>query len=104
MVPGAADKSYGIQVAKLAGIPPSVIGRAREILATLERKERDMVEETRVQGAQAGAAGSQLSLFDRREDEIARRIRALEIEAISPLEALNTLAELKSILSGRQDE
>jgi DNA mismatch repair protein MutS len=104
VIPGAADKSYGIQVAKLAGIPQSVIGRAREILATLERKERDMVEETRAQGTQGGAAGSQLSLFDRREDDVARRIRALEIEAISPLEALNTLAELKSILSGRQDE
>jgi DNA mismatch repair protein MutS len=104
VVPGAADKSYGIQVAKLAGIPPSVIGRAREILATLERKERDMVEETRAHAPQGSAAGSQLSLFDRREDEVARRIRALEVEAISPLEALNTLAELKSILLGRQDE
>ncbi len=105
VIPGAADKSYGIQVAKLAGIPQSVIGRAREILATLERKERDMVEETRAHApAQAGAAGSQLSLFDRREDEVARRIRALEVDAISPLEALNTLAELKSILLGRQDE
>ncbi|MCA1733291.1 MAG: DNA mismatch repair protein MutS, partial [Acidobacteria bacterium] len=103
VIPGAADKSYGIQVAKLAGIPQSVIGRAREILATLERKERDMVEETRAGGPPA-AAGSQLSLFDRREDDVARRIRALEIEAISPLEALNTLAELKAILLGRQDE
>ncbi|HEY0788598.1 MAG TPA: DNA mismatch repair protein MutS, partial [Thermoanaerobaculia bacterium] len=104
VIPGAADKSYGIQVAKLAGIPQSVIGRAREILATLERKERDMVEETRAHAPQAGAAGSQLSLFDRREDEVARRIRALEVDAISPLEALNTLAELKSILAGKTNE
>src|SRR2546430_4990400 len=46
VIAGAADKSYGIQVAKLAGIPASVIDRAREILATLERKERAVVEET----------------------------------------------------------
>ena len=60
VVEGAADKSYGIQVAKLAGIPHSVIDRAREILETLERKERDVVEETRRRGP---AADTQLGLF-----------------------------------------
>ncbi|HUP63694.1 MAG TPA: DNA mismatch repair protein MutS [Thermoanaerobaculia bacterium] len=103
VVPGAADKSYGIQVAKLAGIPQPVIARAREILATLERKEREVVEETRPQQQGEQGGRGQLSLFDRREDEVARRIRALEVEAISPLEALNTLAELKSVLTGKQD-
>jgi DNA mismatch repair protein MutS len=100
VIPGAADKSYGIQVAKLAGIPKQVIGRAREILETLERKERDMVEETRRPGASVPRA--QMSLFDRREDEVARRIRAMEPEAMSPLEALNVLAELQSILKGNE--
>ena len=102
VVPGAADKSYGIQVAKLAGIPQPVIERAREILLTLERKERDVVEETS-HGRGEKVAGNQLSLFDRREDEIARRIRSLEVESMSPLEALNTLAELKLILTGKQN-
>ncbi|MGH9456653.1 MAG: DNA mismatch repair protein MutS [Thermoanaerobaculia bacterium] len=101
VLPGAADKSYGIQVAKLAGIPRSVIDRARDILATLERKERDVVEETRPR-AGAAAPRPQMSLFDRREDEVARRIRALQVDVMSPLEALNLLAELNAILTGKE--
>ncbi|HVR42466.1 MAG TPA: DNA mismatch repair protein MutS [Thermoanaerobaculia bacterium] len=102
VVPGAADKSYGIQVAKLAGIPPSVIDRAREILSTLERKERDVVEETSAPKGEPAARG-QLSLFDRRENEVVRRIRSLDLEAMSPLEALNTLADLQAALTGKRD-
>ncbi|HVT43303.1 MAG TPA: DNA mismatch repair protein MutS [Thermoanaerobaculia bacterium] len=99
VLPGAADKSYGIQVAKLAGIPASVIGRAREILTTLERKERDVVEETRrTDRSRSDSDAGQLSLFDTREQDVARDIRALEIETMSPIEALNRLHELKSKL------
>ncbi|HXG57813.1 MAG TPA: DNA mismatch repair protein MutS [Thermoanaerobaculia bacterium] len=90
VVPGAADKSYGIQVAKLAGIPQPVIERARVILGTLERKERAMVEETR-----GRVPSRQLSLFDSRESGVLEAIRSLQVETLSPLEALNRLAELK---------
>ncbi|MEO8036347.1 MAG: DNA mismatch repair protein MutS, partial [Acidobacteriota bacterium] len=94
VVPGSADKSYGIQVAKLAGIPRSITDRAREILATLERKERAMVEETRTRGP--AAPTRQLALFDTREQEVLDAIRALQVDTLSPLEALNVLHRLRS--------
>jgi DNA mismatch repair protein MutS len=92
VVSGAADKSYGIQVAKLAGIPRSIIDRAREILDTLERKERAMVEETR---PHAPRASRQLALFDSREQDVLEALRALQLDALTPLQALNELAKLK---------
>jgi DNA mismatch repair protein MutS len=95
VVAGAADKSYGIQVAKLAGIPHSIIDRAREILSTLERHERDLVEETRTAGR---PATRQLSLFDTRERDVLERVRSLQLEALTPLQALNELAKLKEKL------
>ncbi len=96
VVPGAADKSYGIQVAKLAGIPRSIIDRAREILVTLERKERDVVEETRQHGPKPPT--SQLSLFSTKENDVLAALRALDVDTLSPIEALNRLNELKSRL------
>jgi len=96
VVEGAADKSYGIQVAKLAGIPATVIERAREILDTLERKERDVVEETRRRGPKP--AMSQLGLFNSREQSVIDALRALDIDTLAPREALNELYELKKKL------
>ncbi len=95
VVPGAADKSYGIQVAKLAGIPRSVIDRAREILGTLERKERDVVEETRTGG---GAPTRQLSLFDAGERDVLDALRVLQPEVMTPIQAINELQRLKDKL------
>ena len=95
VVPGAADKSYGIQVAKLAGIPSSVIDRAREILGTLERKERDVVEETRARG---GLPSRQLSLFDSRERDALDALRVLQPDAMTPIQAMNELQRLKEKL------
>ena len=94
VVEGAADKSYGIQVAKLAGIPHSVIDRAREILETLERKERDVVEETR----RRGPATKQLGLFSSKEQGIVDAIREVDLDSLSPRDALNILYELKQKL------
>jgi len=95
VVEGAADKSYGIQVAKLAGIPQSVIERAREILDTLERKERDVVEETRKRGPQT----RQLGLFSSREQGVVDALREVDLDVLSPREALNVLYELKQKLN-----
>ncbi|HEV7923597.1 MAG TPA: DNA mismatch repair protein MutS [Thermoanaerobaculia bacterium] len=95
VVPGAADKSYGIQVAKLAGIPRSITDRAREILDTLERKERAMVEETR---PHAPRSTRQLALFDSREQDVLDALRSMDVNTLSPIEALNRLNELKSRL------
>ncbi|HEX6100892.1 MAG TPA: DNA mismatch repair protein MutS [Thermoanaerobaculia bacterium] len=94
VVEGAADKSYGIQVAKLAGIPHSVIDRAREILVTLERKERDLVEETRRKGPDV----RQLGLFSSKEQGIVDAIRSVDLDTLSPRDALNVLYELKQRL------
>jgi len=96
VVEGAADKSYGIQVAKLAGIPHSVIDRAREILETLERKERDVVEETR----RRGPGTKQLGLFSSKEQGIVDAIREVDLDTLSPRDALNVLYELKQKLDG----
>jgi DNA mismatch repair protein MutS len=96
VVEGAADKSYGIQVAKLAGIPQSVIERAREILDTLERKERDVVEETRRRGP--APATRQLGLFSSREQGIIDALREIDLNALTPIEAMNRLYELKKTL------
>ncbi|MGA7613781.1 MAG: DNA mismatch repair protein MutS, partial [Thermoanaerobaculia bacterium] len=98
VIDGAADKSYGIQVAKLAGIPKEVVVRAREILDTLERKERDVVEETRHHRPSGTPAAAQLSLFESREHDVAREIRGMEIETMTPLQALTLLQELKQRL------
>ncbi|HKR62154.1 MAG TPA: DNA mismatch repair protein MutS, partial [Thermoanaerobaculia bacterium] len=96
VVEGAADKSYGIQVAKLAGIPQSVIERAREILDTLERKERDVVEETRRRGP--APAIRQMGLFSTREQGIIDALRELDLNGLTPIEAMNRLYELKKRL------
>src|SRR3954451_4275541 len=95
VVAGAADKSYGIQVAKLAGIPRTIIDRAREILSTLERKERAMVEETR---PHAPKLTRQLALFDSREQDVLDALRTLQLDALTPLQALNELAKFKEKL------
>ena len=97
VVEGAADKSYGIQVAKLAGIPRAIIERAREILVTLERKERDVVAETQ---RRTGSPIRQLGLFggDPREQDVLAALRAIEVEALTPIQALNELAALKDKL------
>jgi DNA mismatch repair protein MutS len=96
VIEGAADKSYGIQVAKLAGIPRSVTDRAREILVTLERKERDVVAETARRGG--APPTKQMSLFDTREREVLDQLRATELEAMTPIQAMNALAKLKEKL------
>ena len=96
VVEGAADKSYGIQVAKLAGIPATVIERAREILDTLERKERDVVEETRRRGPRPATA--QLGLFNSREQSVLDALRSLDLDTLAPREALNVLYELSQKL------
>ena len=86
---GAASKSYGIEVARLAGLPTKVIARAREVLKVHERAEAREVTaaEPRVQ--------MQMTMFTPLSQRIVDRLEAAEIDALTPLEALNLLAELK---------
>jgi DNA mismatch repair protein MutS len=100
VVPGRSDRSYGIQVARLAGMPAAVIARAREILTALE-------EEAILRGgrpsvvAPSASNAQQLGLFGARsgdEPPIVHRLRTLDLDRMTPLEALTTLTEMKKAL------
>jgi len=101
VVPGRSDRSYGIQVARLAGIPSEVIARARSILAALE-------QDALARGGRPTATGAgvdprqQLGLFEAHtvSDAVAGRLRAINVDALTPLEALTLLAALKRELEG----
>ena len=94
VVEGAADKSYGIEVAKLAGLPADVIHRAREVLAEHESAEKSAVTHL-AQGEEASAGPMQLTIFTPLSQKIVDRIKETDLNGISPLEALNLLHELK---------
>ncbi|MCA1591849.1 MAG: DNA mismatch repair protein MutS [Acidobacteria bacterium] len=124
---GRASKSYGIEVARLAGLPPSVLERAREVLARLERYELDVFEEEAVAvqkapegnpagltlarggeggdalGRAAGRAGrralaAQVTLFDTVNQALLDELRSLQLETLSPEEARQMLLNLKNRL------
>jgi DNA mismatch repair protein MutS len=94
IVPGATDDSYGIEVAKLAGIPAAVITRAREILAELE-----------AEGGVTHAAPvpvepeDQLSMLDLRSQQVCDALEKISVETLTPIEAMNELYKLKKMLS-----
>jgi DNA mismatch repair protein MutS len=92
--PGAADRSYGIEVARLAALPLSVIERARQILATHESAEHTVTEEL----SGAAPAAMQIKLFEPVNGNIAERIRHLNIDELRPIEALQLLHELQKDL------
>ncbi|HZI63854.1 MAG TPA: DNA mismatch repair protein MutS [Thermoanaerobaculia bacterium] len=100
VVPGSADKSYGLQVARLAGIPGPVIERAAEVLANLESQEYDLAGRPRLArgSAPAGVATAQMPLFTPPEEIVAAVVRDVDLERLSPLAALNLLHSLKSRL------
>jgi DNA mismatch repair protein MutS len=133
VIEGGADKSYGIQVARLAGLPKEVIARAREVLANLEKAEFDDIGEPipasksgrgdaetgrRGEKADKGTGGQgepgkdrrgdaetrgrgddsreiQLRLFATRDANLVREIAELDLNSITPLDAMNKLSELK---------
>ena len=88
--PGRADRSYGIEVARLAGLPQAVIDRAREVLKVHERKERGVTTELE---PQTGAV--QIRLFEPSPHELIEKIRALNLDEMRPIEALRVLADLQ---------
>jgi len=102
VVRGGSDRSYGIQVARLAGLPSTLIGRAQEILTNLEKSEFDLEGRPRLSvGAGAPPASSserQLALFAEVEDRVASELRKLDLDQLTPLQALQILADLKRSL------
>ena len=97
---GIADKSYGIQVARLAGLPSSTLDRAKEILSNLEKSELNELGAPKLaytSSAQPPDAhrSNQLDLFTTQADPVIRELLGLDILSMTPLEALNKLSEIK---------
>jgi DNA mismatch repair protein MutS len=97
--PGSADKSYGIEVARLAGLPRGVIERAREVLKRHEQSEHQLSEKLTPGAAAASANGDQPMLFTPLDRAVIEALRKADLDNLKPLEALNLLAELKKQLS-----
>ena len=92
IVPGAADDSYGVEVAKLAGLPGAVVNRAREILSELEEQggvQRLVVSEE---------PEDQMSMMDLRSNQVCAALGAISVETLTPIEAMNELYKLKKML------
>ncbi|MBD3308474.1 DNA mismatch repair protein MutS [candidate division KSB3 bacterium] len=113
IVEGGADQSYGIQVARLAGLPISVIRRAKEILAELEQDRHGEAERLFLQLSAAASPSEaptsssltvqrmpspQLSLFGEQTHPVLKQLRSLDIEQLTPLEALNLLHDVQQTL------
>jgi DNA mismatch repair protein MutS len=99
--PGSADKSYGIEVARLAGLPRSVIERAREVLKKHEQSEHEL-SETLTPGAHEGAnsnGSGQSLMFTALDRAVIDKLKAADLDQLKPIEALNLLAELKKQVS-----
>jgi DNA mismatch repair protein MutS len=112
IVPGRSDRSYGIQVARLAGLPPAVVARAQEILAGLERDELSRGGRPTLSAAAGGPVTAQLGLFappaeqtaaaraeslPERDGPLRARLAAIDVDGTTPREALELLAELKRL-------
>ena len=95
IVPGAADGSFGIEVARLAGLPDRVISRARTILKELESGAAPTPKQTRAEEPE-----DQISMMDMGGGQIAKRLQDITIETLTPIEALNILFELKKLAEG----
>ena len=101
---GSADQSYGIQVARLAGIPSKVIKRAKQILRNLEEHELSPQGLTATAKRQLARNPDQIDIFDAiiekadQKNEILEEIKELDVENLTPMEAINKLSELKDKL------
>ncbi len=93
--PGSADKSYGIEVARLAGLPITVIERAREILARHEQSEHTLSERLAAKKHAPDMGPVQLTIFTPLNADVVRAIEEADLDNLKPIEALNLLAELK---------
>ena len=94
IVPGAADDSYGVEVAKLAGLPNVVVNRARDILAELE-SEGGTVRTA----APTPEMDDQISMLDLRSQQVCDALAAITVETLTPIEAMNELYKLKKMLN-----
>ncbi len=94
IVPGATDDSFGIEVANLAGLPGSVITRARQILKELESQD----PQRSVPSKASPAEDDQISMLDLSSQQVSAALRAINVETLTPIEAMNELYKLKKLL------
>jgi len=99
VIPGAADRSYGIQVAELAGLPKPLLARAREILSNLEKQELD-VQGAPIIARHAGesAGTGQILLFSSDEALVLEKLREVDVNRLTPIAGLSLLASLQERL------
>ena len=93
IVPGATDDSYGIEVAKLAGLPASVINRARQILEELEAEGHAPVK------VREPEPDDQISMLDLTAQQVCAALENISVETLTPIEAMNELYRLKKMLN-----
>jgi DNA mismatch repair protein MutS len=106
---GAADKSYGIQVARLAGLPEETIKRSKEILSNLEKSELNELGAPKLAYAAESEPSTtpgvgQLDLFATQADPVIKELLGLDILSLTPIEALNKLFEMRKRLADKKDE
>jgi DNA mismatch repair protein MutS len=109
IVPGSADKSYGIHVARLAGVPTEVNERAKQILAQLENEHLDETGRAKISTPTSSKTRPrtdiQLTLFAPQEHPLLDEIRQLDVNAMTPLDALQTIQQWQAALSnGKQPQ
>ena len=96
IVPGGADKSFGIHVARLAGIPRPVLLRAHEILARLETRDRNQLSiGQNIIGEKPQEGPAQMTLFDSGAMDIVEELKAIDVMALTPIEAMNLIFKLR---------
>ena len=114
IVKGGADRSYGIQVARLAGLPAIVIDRAKELMEQLSDSDiTEKIQKIEVNSAPAGGKSApvrhydevdlgQMSLFETvRDEDVLKELQEIDISNLTPLDALNTLYRLQTELRNR---
>lgn len=94
IVPGGADDSYGIEVAKLAGVPQSIISRAKEILAELESGKSEIQTDPKHNNDD----GAQLNLMFSAQTPLIDKLNSVDVNTLTPIEAMNLLYELKNMI------
>ncbi len=97
ILPGGTDESYGVHVARLAGVPQNVSKRATEILKSLERKS--IINEKAIQKEDKKQTAGQLDMFNFKLAEIASEIDKIDVNSLTPIDALNTLVRIKEKMS-----
>lgn len=97
IVKGGTDESYGVHVAKLAGVPQVVTKRANEILKSIERK--NVLNNKKIEKQEKGVADGQLTMYNYKLAEIAHELDKIDVNELTPIDALNTLVKIKEKMS-----